>query len=199
MSARFPLQALSAAVAIPLLVGHGHTGHVGSGGESREPLALRIITDRRHYDGDDTVMVKAIFSGDPTAGIQFSDAGAGALYFYALLTPEENPTATRCLSVWRLQFEEWPEGRRERASMSIRRVKSSLIKQIAIHLPKCKPENNQKYQLRVGYTCYGWKLQTIIHDSIGAKVLVEEMATEKVVGAYDGALLSEAVTIAVGR
>ena len=70
--------------------------------------------------------------------------------------------------------------------------------QIAIDLQKVHKLQEGKYSMRIGYALDRLKLEKLIKEHTGSDPMVDTLGGGKLEGAFDGALLSEPVTITIG-
>ena len=167
------------------------------------PMKLKVVTDKKRYDVDDAVMFVASFScfDDGRIQLQFSEGGCGSMYFYAITEPVGHKANTVCKPMHSCQYASedvqklmlrgtWPR--------SVKQIDDSLPCQMALHLPRKKGIPEGVYKLRIGYTVAAQdKLVSLIKDATGEKVDIDEKFT-LLKGAWDGAVLSEPVTITIG-
>ncbi|MBN9119031.1 MAG: hypothetical protein J0I06_07695 [Planctomycetes bacterium] len=164
----------------------------------REELTLQVKTDRKRYDPDDTVLVLAKFDNDPRVEIQFADAAGGAFYFHLIVEPTDGKWDLIYVPVWELQFEEWGRGPVDKPQLWLKGVKTGLTHQLAVHLPRLVELPQGEYKLRIGYALSGGKLKPLVEAATGKKVRIPEGRITGLKGAFEGAVLSEPVTITIG-
>ncbi len=169
-------------------------------------MKLKIETDRKRYDLDDTVMIVAKFScfNDSRLQIQFSEFGCGSAYFYLISEPVGHKANFTCHPIPACQFADaevlklmfrdtgWHKW--------LKQIDTILPHQLAVHLPrkgKGIPEGDYKW--RVGYTV-GPKadLVALIKKETGETAEIDGGSVPILKGAWEGAVLSEPVTITIG-
>ena len=168
----------------------------------KRPITLGIKTDRTRYDKDDTIMVIATFKGQKATMIQLSTAGGGGAYFRLILEAIGRKSEPICQPVSYLQFQEHMEVEgigRENTRWAQEVVSGGTSHQFAIHLPRLRGLTEGEYRMRIGYTRRHYEeLRNLAEQALGQKVRMGGGLTELVEGAWDGAVLSEPVTITVG-
>ncbi len=166
--------------------------------EEPPPLKLTVKADRQRYDSDDTIMILAEFGNAPGTKLQLDDDGGGALYFHVVLEPIGRKGTVTCEPLWKLQFAEWAE-KRDGSSHRLKEIEEDYTHQLAVHLPRLKGLPEGQYKARVGYTRrQPGQLEALIEAATGQKPWVERMKVVILDGGWDGALLSEPITITIG-
>ena len=162
------------------------------------PLKLTVKTDRQRYDADDTIMVLVAFGNAPGTKLQLDNDDGGALYFHLVLEPVGRKGNVTCEPLWMLQFAEWPQ-KRDGSSIQLKEIEEDYTHQLAVHLPRLKGLPAGEYKARVGYTRrHSDQLEALIEAATGQKSAVERMKVVILEGGWDGALLSEPITITIG-
>ena len=174
--------------------------------EAPDALALRfeIETDRKHYEPDGTILILARFTylNHMRTKFQFSEAGCGSSYFYLVLEPVGHKANVSCEPIFIMQYatvDQLKEMLRDTTWKTwLKEVGVTLPHQLIVYLPRKRGLPVGKYKLRVGYTVGDQAgLAKLIDTATGVKLDIDEGA-KPLEGGWDGALLSEPITITIG-
>ncbi len=171
--------------------------------EEKPPVTIKIEANRKRYDTDDTILFSVQFRGDSRAQIQFRTAHNGSANFHFFIQSMDRKDKdgigqVNVFSAWELQhamiFGFAPPG----SKAYLLSVGNGFNHQIAIDLQKVHKLQEGKYSMRIGYTLDRLKLEKLIKEHTGSDPMVDTLGGGKLEGAFDGALLSEPVTITIG-
>ncbi len=171
--------------------------------EEKPPVTIKIEANRKRYDTDDTMLFKVTFQGDSRAQIQFHTAHNGSADFHLFKQSMDRKDKdgigqVNIFSAWELQhamiFGFAPPG----SKAYLLSVGNGFNHQVAIDLQKIHKLQEGEYAIRIGYTLDRRKLEKLIKDQTGTDPTVDTLGSGKLEGAFDGALLSEPITITIG-
>lgn len=186
-----PVFAIRSSVALALTLMGGVVSQADGEGKH---LTLTVKSDKKRYDSEDTILILAKFTNEPTAKLQFADDGCGSLYFHIILEPVAAKGKILCKPIRLLQFEPWAEIRGE-ACIWLKDVDTGVTRQLAVHLPRIKGLPQGKYKLRLAYTCWDHLLEPMLKTTFGEKVAIDSLVTARLKNAWDSAVISDPIII----
>ncbi len=167
-------------------------------------LKFEIETDRQHYELDGTILILARFTylNNMRTKFQFYEAGCGSAYFHLVLEPVGHKANVSCERIFNFQYatvDQLKETLRDTTwKRWLKEVGVTLPHQLIVYLPRERGLPVGKYKLRVGYTVGDQAgLAKLIDTATGVKLDIDEGA-KPLEGGWDGALLSEPITITIG-